>query len=532
MFQFIIEGGIGCRKSTLLKRLHKQGLKTVQEPLGEYLHLLEGLFDPKRSFNSQMQIIISLHRHQQKEKFFNKQDIIVYERSISSAYVFIKCMKEFNLLTEEEVTTLNNTIDILIDPHDHFEKIFFLRSSVEKSMELIKTRSRKGEHLITKKYLNTLSRLYNEYLSNLENVMIIDIDPLTNDEITYIIHSTINQSLPVGRAKLPFWHNSLGTWNLEPWKLSKGTKNLQVNVPNPFRKWPPTTPAVKATNKSLHSRFSQMNYEKINQSKYYPLHDLFGTGLKNTSSSSSIDSFTSISNSNSTRTVKIDKVHPMAEIPKRFYENDSGWDLSIPLDYTISPNSIQKLRTGLKLTFPKSLYGIIHNRSSWPKFGLIIIIGILDNCFTGEVYIQAHNISNIPIHLYAGDRIAQLIFHPVQEIQFTGNSMIQSNPNLKKRGEKAFGSTDYRKRDKTKQEEFTNNSGDLTKDFENLQLNLVWREWNRLEEEEDKMIEEEEKEEKEEEEEEKMERYQRNKKEKENNEKELLSLGTRKEHTQ
>ena len=461
MFQFVIEGGIGCRKTSILKKLMDQGIKTVQEPLGDYRHLLEGLFNPKRSFNCQMQIIISLHRHQQKEKFLNKQDIIVYERNLLSAkYVFIKCMRQFNLLTEEEVDTLNNTIDLLIDPHDHFEKIFYLRSSISRSMELIHTRGRRGEHLITEDYIRTLSKFYNEYLSHLNNVIIIDIDSLNNDEITQIIHSAINQSLPMERTTLPYWN----------------PKEYPSFKPKP-KKYQPK------------SNFKCYSCSQIG-------HGFRDCPLDDSSSSTTSENLWFMSRSDEGQNVKIERIHPLADIPKQFYGGDSGWDLSIPIDYTIHPKSIQKLRTGLKLTFPKNLYGIIHNRSSWPKFGMIVIIGILDTCFTGEVHVQIQNVSDVPIQLHAGDRVAQLVFHRVEKIQFTEDEMIQSTPTLKKRGARAFGSTNTQKREEGKQEEEEtrdkHNTEDLTKDFENFQLNQVWREWNKLDEEEKKEKEEEE----------------------------------------
>ena len=155
----------------------------------------------------------------------------------------------------------------------------------------------------------------------------------------------------------------------------------------------------------------------------------------------------------------------MAIIPQQFYENDAGWDLTIPKDYSIAPGTTQKLRTGLQLTFPKNIYGEIHNRSSWPKFGLIIITGIVDNGFTGEIHILAQNASQIPIQLHQGDKVAQLLFYPSTKIQFAENKMILTNPTLKQREQKAFGSTNMKR---VKKEEKTEAIEDLSREFEHL----------------------------------------------------------------
>lgn len=64
-------------------------------------------------------------------------------------------------------------------------------------------------------------------------------------------------------------------------------------------------------------------------------------------------------------------------------------------------------------------------------------IGICDQDYTGEYIVALHNDTNFPQIVNSGDRIAQLLFLPYQDIKFNEVNEIV----ITKRGNGGFGST-------------------------------------------------------------------------------------------
>jgi len=70
------------------------------------------------------------------------------------------------------------------------------------------------------------------------------------------------------------------------------------------------------------------------------------------------------------------------------------------------------------LSFPNDLTAYLIGRSSWGRLGLIIATAtVIDPCFKGNLTLELINSGNVPIELYPGVRIAQLIFHKLDDLQ-------------------------------------------------------------------------------------------------------------------
>ena len=470
MLQIVLEGIIGCRKSTILRKLSYYGIPTALEPLREYRHLLADLFDPTKAFGAQMQIILSLSRHQQQKRFNNPHDIIVYERCLQTAkHVFVKAMQKYNLLSEKEVEILINTVDGLIEKNGHqIDTIFYLKTSTSNALDSIKMRARQGEQAITYDYLETLSALYENYLGSRKNVIMINVDDLENKEITNFIFETIKTQMG---PKLPYWYpkgtgKGKGSFydsrRPEPKTFqyqSSNYKGFQDQRRKPKKKYQ-IQPVLQCY---LCSAVGH-RFKECPSFQNYSSH--FSPSILEWNDESSNSTYLE-SNESCTMTIGITKIHELATIPKMFYQNDSGFDLFIVESVMIKPGCVEKLNIGLKIQLPENTYGEIHNRSSWAKNGIQIFIGIIDSTYEGPIFVQAYNFSNTAIELIHQDKIAQIIFKRVMKVKLMENSKVIEMPQLPRRKDRGFGSTDLIKKN-TKENDEETKFEDLAKEFEYL----------------------------------------------------------------
>ncbi len=111
--------------------------------------------------------------------------------------------------------------------------------------------------------------------------------------------------------------------------------------------------------------------------------------------------------------IQIQKVSPEATLPTRAHADDAGLDLYSLEDVLLEPQQGKVSRTGIALALPKGHVGLIADRSSLAKRGVKTAGGVIDAGYRGEIHIVLWNISNGPIQLKRGERIAQLMILPV-----------------------------------------------------------------------------------------------------------------------
>ena len=137
------------------------------------------------------------------------------------------------------------------------------------------------------------------------------------------------------------------------------------------------------------------------------------------------------------------KLNDLAKIPTRGSKYSAGYDLYAATDSTvyIPPHSTVKIGTGLAMDIPHGYFGAIFARSGIAtKRGLrpANCTGICDEDYKGEYIVALHNDSNELISIEAGERIAQLIILPYQDLDFIEVDELQKTD----RGEGGFGSSD------------------------------------------------------------------------------------------
>lgn len=138
--------------------------------------------------------------------------------------------------------------------------------------------------------------------------------------------------------------------------------------------------------------------------------------------------------------VRITRLDASIPLPQRETSGAAGFDLAASADVTVAPGEIKLVPTGLIIKVPDGYFLGIFARSSTPlKRGLIVAngVGVIDTDYCGpqdEVKIQVCNITQAPVQVKRGDRIAQGIFLPYAPPEWD-----EGPPADKTRG--GFGST-------------------------------------------------------------------------------------------
>ena len=117
--------------------------------------------------------------------------------------------------------------------------------------------------------------------------------------------------------------------------------------------------------------------------------------------------------------MNIKLIHEKAIIPTKGSEHSAGYDLYTIDNALIQPRTSAKLRTGICLEMENNTVGLIWERSKLAsKFGIQILGGVVDCDYRGEIMISVYNAGDKPFEVYAGDRMAQIIFQQYYNYDF------------------------------------------------------------------------------------------------------------------
>ena len=137
-------------------------------------------------------------------------------------------------------------------------------------------------------------------------------------------------------------------------------------------------------------------------------------------------------------TMKVKKLNPLAIIPTKAHEEDAGWDIYTTDSFIIPPGERRSFNTGITMEIPYGWAGLYWPRSSLGFLkGLHVLGGVVDSGFRGEHRVCLVNLSNEPVAIQAGDRIAQMVLQRV----YTGQMEEVEELSPSVRGENGWGST-------------------------------------------------------------------------------------------
>ncbi len=120
--------------------------------------------------------------------------------------------------------------------------------------------------------------------------------------------------------------------------------------------------------------------------------------------------------------LRIKRLDSTIPLPTYGTDEAAGFDLAASHDLTIEPRQIALVRTGLVIEVPSGHCLAILARSSTPlKRGLMVAngVGIVDPDYSGpndEVMIQLLNVTDAPVRVQRGDRLAQGIVLPAPRV--------------------------------------------------------------------------------------------------------------------
>ena len=156
--------------------------------------------------------------------------------------------------------------------------------------------------------------------------------------------------------------------------------------------------------------------------------------------------------------IKIKRLTPTAQIPKKNFTSDAAFDLYLDAPdaiyhewnggvevkaargIKIRPNETAMLHTGIAMETPIGYYSAIYARSGLAcKQGLrpANCVGIIDAAYRGELIVALHNDSNDTRIVCHGDRIAQMAILPVLDVKLVESDNLSET----ERGSGGFGSS-------------------------------------------------------------------------------------------
>ncbi|KAG6505402.1 hypothetical protein ZIOFF_037758 [Zingiber officinale] len=133
----------------------------------------------------------------------------------------------------------------------------------------------------------------------------------------------------------------------------------------------------------------------------------------------------------------VKRISSLAVLPQRRTEGSAGYDLAISYPQEIAARSRSMMGAGICIQVPKGTYARITPRSSATMRGLLIMGGVIDSDYRGELKIIAYNATDNDIFLDQQECIAQIILEnittpPVREVAELANTT---------RADQGFGST-------------------------------------------------------------------------------------------
>jgi dUTP pyrophosphatase len=122
--------------------------------------------------------------------------------------------------------------------------------------------------------------------------------------------------------------------------------------------------------------------------------------------------------------VKIRRANPDIALPTYGTPESAAFDIASSEDIIIQPKEVKLVNTGLYFQCPPGYFLAMFSRSSTPsKKGLLPPhgVGVLDPDYAGpndEAHILVHNFTDKPVEIKKGDRLAQGIFLPFQQVEW------------------------------------------------------------------------------------------------------------------
>ena len=141
--------------------------------------------------------------------------------------------------------------------------------------------------------------------------------------------------------------------------------------------------------------------------------------------------------------LRVQLLDPAARLPVVAHPGeDLGYDVFLLESAHFAPRATVRLRTGIAVEARHPATGaplglLVRDRSSMAARGLACTGGVIDAGYRGEILIVMTNLSDAPVDLRAGEKIAQMVPVPV----LTGPVVETADLEESLRAHKGFGSS-------------------------------------------------------------------------------------------
>lgn len=144
--------------------------------------------------------------------------------------------------------------------------------------------------------------------------------------------------------------------------------------------------------------------------------------------------------------VRVFRTRPDAKLPVRAHRTDAGMDFFFsPIEgasVRIKPGQSVLLETGIKMEVPSDCMLQIMNKSGIAsKRHLITGACVVDEGYTGEIFVNLHNIGTEVEYIEAGQKIAQGVFVKIEKPRLWEIDVDNVYGEETSRGDGALGST-------------------------------------------------------------------------------------------
>ena len=173
-----VEGNIGSGKTYFLDILKENSpFLIVDEPWLQVQDLLVNFYTDPYSWAFPLQLAMLTKRAHNHMRIQNSSDNIVVERTIQSdRFIFAENNRLRGYMSEKRFL---DYLDIYTDIEAFVKKpdlYIYLRASVKTLTERIIKRDRNGEYNICAEYIQSINKLYDDWLLNKENCEIVDVN--------------------------------------------------------------------------------------------------------------------------------------------------------------------------------------------------------------------------------------------------------------------------------------------------------------------------------------------------------------------
>ena len=111
-------------------------------------------------------------------------------------------------------------------------------------------------------------------------------------------------------------------------------------------------------------------------------------------------------------------------LPEHATSGSAGMDLRACIDdpFTLQPGDTELIPTGIAIHIsdPSLAATILPRSGLGHKHGIVLgnLVGLIDSDYQGQLYVSCWNRGDTPFTIEVGDRIAQLVFLPVVQVDF------------------------------------------------------------------------------------------------------------------